>query len=237
MCAKSPEQQPLGIKSWSEDDRPREKLLSKGYLALSNAELIAILLGSGTRNESAVEVAKRLLDQADNNLNKLGKFTLKRLSEPKGIGQAKAVTVAAALELGRRRKNTEHTKPQIKESNQVHEYMAPYFADLTHEHFYVLLLDRANKVIRSENISKGGVSGTVVDPKMVFKQAIDNLASSVIVCHNHPSGNKKPSEEDKRLTKRLQEGAEYLDLRVLDHLIITDDKDNGYLSFADEGLM
>ncbi len=210
--------------------------MTKGYHALSDAELIAILLGSGTRSESAVEVAKRLLDQAGNNLNKLGKFTLKRLSEPKGIGQAKAVTVAAALELSRRRKRDDahETPTRISESKQVHDYIYPYFADLTHEQFYTVLLDRSNKVIGSENISKGGVSGTVVDPKIVFKQAVDNLASSVIVCHNHPSGNKRPSEEDKRLTRRLQEGASYLDLRVLDHLIITDD---GYLSFADEGLM
>lgn len=236
MCAKSPDQKPLSIKSWSKEDRPREKLLNKGYHALTEAELIAILLGSGTRHESAVEVARRLLEQADNNLNKLGKCTLRRLSEPKGIGQAKAITVAAALELGRRRKPDPEQKrpPRITESSQVHEYIYPAFADLNHEQFYTVLLDRSNRVIDKENISKGGVSGTVVDPKIVFKKAIDNLASSIILCHNHPSGNKKPSEEDKRLTRRLQEGAEYLDLRVLDHLIVTDE---GYLSFADEGLM
>lgn len=235
MCAQPSDKNNLAIKSWSEEDRPREKLLQKGYQALTNAELIAILLGSGTKSESAVDVARRLLGIADNELEQLGQFSLNKLSEPKGIGQAKAITIAAALELGRRRKETKpQKKPRITESRDVHEYMYPYFADLSHEQFYLVLLNRKHEIMDTTNISKGGVSGTVVDPKIVFKTAIDKLASSIIICHNHPSGNKKPSEEDKRLTRRLQEGAEYLDIRVLDHLVLTD---SGYLSFADEGLM
>jgi DNA repair protein RadC len=236
VCAQySEDQSSFGIKSWSEEDRPREKLLYKGYQALTNAELVAILLGSGTRRESAVNVAQRLLGNADNNLDSLGRFSLKKLAEPKGIGQAKAITVAAALELGRRRKHSSGQQaPQVSSSQDVYEYIYPYFADLVHEQFYLILLNRKHTIMTAVNISKGGVSGTVVDPKMVFKAAVDNLCSSLIICHNHPSGNKKPSDEDKRLTRKLQDGGECLDIKVLDHLIVTD-KD--YLSFADEGLM
>jgi DNA repair protein RadC len=236
VCAQySEDQSSFGIKSWSEEDRPREKLLQKGYHALSDAELVAILLGSGTRRESAVDVARRLLDSAGNNLDSLGRFALKKLSEPKGIGQAKAITIAAALELGRRRKKSSAQKAtQITSSQDVYDYIYPHLADLDHEQFYLILLNRKHTIMSAVNISKGGVSGTVVDPKMVFKAAVDNLCSSLIVCHNHPSGNKKPSDEDKRLTRKLQDGGECLDIKVLDHLIVTD---NDYLSFADEGLM
>lgn len=236
MCAQySEEQANFGIKSWSEEDRPREKLVQKGYQALTNAELVAILLGSGTRRESAVDVARRLLDSADNNLDKLGRFSLNKLSTPKGIGEAKAVSVAAALELGRRRKQTANQQARrITTSEDAYEEVYPYFADLDHEQFYLVLLNRKHAVQSIVNISKGGVSGTVVDPKMVFKTAIDNLSSSLIVCHNHPSGNRQPSNEDKSLTRKLQDGGECLDIKVLDHLIVTDD---GYLSFADEGMM
>lgn len=182
-----------------------------------------------------MDVAKRLLASAENNLDKLGRFSLNKLSEPKGIGQAKAVTVAAALELGRRRKPANNQQAtRITSSQEVFDYVYPFFADLDHEQFYLLLLNRKNAILETVNISKGGVSGTVVDPKMVFKAALDGLASSLILCHNHPSGNQQPSDEDKRLTNKLKDGGECLDIKVLDHLIITD---GGYLSFADEGLM
>ncbi len=236
MCAEySEDQSRFGIKSWSEEDRPREKLLQKGYQALSDAELVAILLGSGTRRESAVDVARRLLHSAGNNLDSLGRFSLKKLCEPKGIGEAKAISIAAALEIGRRRKQSAaHEATKVTSSQDVYDYIYPYMADLDHEQFYIILLNRRHTIMSAINISKGGVSGTVVDPKMVFKAAVDNLCSSLIICHNHPSGNKKPSDEDKSLTRKLQDGGKNLDIKVLDHLIITD---NEYLSFADEGLM
>ncbi len=225
----------LGIKGWSEEDRPREKMMLKGYQALTNAELIAILLGSGTKKQSAVDVAKNMLKSAGNNLNQLGKFSINQLTENPGVGDAKAITVAAALELGRRRKKADPAeKPKVDSSDKVYEHIYPYFADLSHEQFYLILLDRANKVIGQHNISKGGVSGTVVDPKIIFKTALENLASSIILCHNHPSGNKKPSAEDKNLTQKLKEAGETLDIKVLDHLIFAD---NGYYSFADEGIL
>ena len=225
----------MSIKAWAEDDRPREKLLQKGRSALSDAELIAILIGSGNRQQSAVELSKNILASAQHDLNELGRLGIKELTRFKGIGEAKAVSIAAALELGRRRKEAARTKRQkITSSQNAYEVFYPNLADLPHEEFWIMLLNRANKVLKLENISSGGVSGTVADSKLIFKSALDHLASSVILCHNHPSGNLKPSQADLQLTRKLVEAGKTLDIAVLDHLIIGDDS---YLSFADEGLI
>jgi DNA repair protein RadC len=225
----------LNIKSWAEEDRPREKLLSKGRTTLSDAELIAILIGSGNRNETAVELSKRILKFIDNDLNKLGKLSVKELMQFNGIGEAKAISIVAALELGRRRKNTDsQLKKNIKSSKDVFEEVIGVMSDLPHEEFWVLFLDRRNAVIKKSNVSKGGVSGTVADAKIIFKEAIQLLASAVILCHNHPSGNLKPSDADMQLTKKMKEIGNMMDVPVLDHLIVTD---KSYYSFADEGLM
>lgn len=224
-----------GIKSWAEEDRPREKLMLKGKAALSDAELIAILIGSGTTSLSAVDVAKALLKAANNNLNELARFGLKDLMKLPGIGEARAVTIMSALELGRRRKGADIIKKmQITSSQDAYQCIMPELLDLSHEEFWLILLNRANMVLKKESISKGGISGTVADPKLIFKAALDNKASSIILVHNHPSGNLKPSEADKKLTKKVFEGGKMLDLPILDHLIFTD---NGYFSFADEGLL
>jgi len=225
----------LGIKAWAEEDRPREKLLLKGKTTLSDAELIAILIGSGSRDESAVDLSKRILSSASNNLNQLGKVSIDELQKFKGIGEAKAISIAAALELGRRRKESDPIKrAKVTQSSVVFDYMREVMDDLPHEEFWVLLLNRGNQILEKVNISKGGVSQTIVDAKIVFKMAIDKLASSIILCHNHPSGNLKPSEADKQLTKKIKEAGIILDLPILDHLIFADNK---YLSFADEGLL
>lgn len=222
------------ILSWAEEDRPREKLLLKGKAALSDAELIAILIGSGTRELSAVDLSKLILQSVNNNLNELAKLSINDLIKFKGIGDAKAISIAAALELGRRRKESETLKkPKVGSSADAHEVIRPYLMDLQHEQFWVLLLNRANEVIRPQQISIGGVSGTVADPKMIFKAAIENLASAIILVHNHPSGNLTPSQADKDLTKKVKEAGRTLDIPVLDHLIFSD---NGYFSFADEGI-
>lgn len=225
----------LSIKSWAEEDRPREKLLQKGRHVLTDAELIAILIGSGTKKESAVELSKRILAHFGNNLNELAKLSVHDLIKFKGIGEAKAISIVAALELGRRRKETEATKREkITSSRDIFQFMHAQFLDLPHEEFHVLLLNRTNAVIRREFVSRGGISGTVVDPKIIFKIAIDNLASSIILCHNHPSGNLRPSEQDISLTKKIKEAGTLLEVPILDHLIISD---TGYFSFADEGMM
>lgn len=225
----------LNIKAWSLEDRPREKLLSKGRSALSDAELIAILIGSGNRNETAVELSKKIFKSIDNDLNKLGKLSVKELMQFKGIGEAKAISIVAALELGRRRKNTDNQlKKNIKSSKDVFEEVIGVMSDLPHEEFWVLFLDRRNAVIKKSNVSKGGVSGTVADAKIIFKEAMQLLASAVILCHNHPSGNLKPSDADIQLTKKMKEIGNLLDVPVLDHLIITD---KSYFSFGDEGLI
>jgi len=222
------------ILSWAEEDRPREKLLLKGKAALSDAELIAILIGSGTRELSAVDLSKLILQSVNNNLNELAKLSINDLIKFKGIGDAKAISIAAALELGRRRKESETLKKlKIGSSADVYEAIRPYLMDLQHEQFWVLLLNRANEVIRPQQISIGGVSGTVADPKMIFKAAIEHLASSIILIHNHPSGNLTPSQADKDLTKKVKEGGQTLDIPVLDHLIFSD---TGHFSFADEGI-
>jgi len=228
--------QKLSIKNWAVEDRPREKLLSKGISSLSNAELIAILIGSGNKEESAVDVSKRILHDVNNNLNELGKTTIDQLQKNyRGIGEAKAITIVAALELGRRRKLSDiQEKPQIKSSNDVYELMHPVLADIPHEEFWIILLNRANKVISTQKISQGGLSGTVIDTRLIMKSALEQLVSSIILCHNHPSGNKFPSQQDKSITTKLSEAGKIMDIPVLDHIIITD---GGYYSFADEGEM
>lgn len=225
----------LTIKTWAEEDRPREKFALKGKSTLSDAELIAILIGSGNRQESAVELSKRILSSVSNNLNELGKIDLSALMKFKGIGEAKAITIAAALELGRRRKLTEVIKnPKITSSGDIYDIMAPLLSDLKHEEFWVLILNQANKVIHKVQISSGGVASTVADSKLIFKPALEKLGSSIILCHNHPSGNLKPSSADIQLTKKNVEAGKLLDIRVLDHIIVANEK---YYSFADEGMM
>ncbi len=227
--------QNLTIKSWAEEDRPREKLLTKGKQSLSDAELLAILLGSGSRDETAVGLAQRILQSVDNDLNELGRRSVAELTKFKGIGEAKSITVVAALELGRRRQLTDvKERPQIRSSRDAWQLIAPMLMDLSHEEFWILLLNRAGRVIGREQISLGGVAGTVVDAKIVFRKAIESMASSLILVHNHPSGNLQPSQQDINLTQKLKKAGETLDIAVLDHLIITE---RGYFSFADENKM
>ncbi len=223
----------LSIKNWASEDRPREKLLLKGIQSLSDSELIAIILGSGTRELTAVELAKKLLQKADNNLNKLGKFSVQELMKFKGIGEAKAISIVAAMELGKRRKLSEiMDKPSIKSSKDVYEIFHPLLADLPYEEFWILLLNRSNRIINKSKISQGGVAGTVIDTKLILKTAIEQLASSIILCHNHPSGNLNPSEADVDITKKLKAASEYMDIKLLDHVIVAD---HAYFSFIDEG--
>ena len=226
---------PLGIKSWAEEDRPREKLLAKGRAALSDAELIAILLGSGTVKLSAVDVAKLMLQGVGHDLNELARQSVKQLCRHPGIGEAKAIAVVAALELGRRRKEADApARTTITCSRDIYNLVRPNLMDLPHEEFWVILLNRANVVMRKVAVSQGGVAGTVADPKMIFKEALEQLASSIILVHNHPSGNRQPSAADLALTKKLRQAGDFLDLPILDHLIYTD---HGYYSFADEGVL
>ena len=225
----------LNILSWAEEDRPREKLLLKGKAALSDAELIAILIGSGTRSISAVDVAKMILAKADNNLNKLAKFSIRDLRKIKGIGEAKAISIVSALELGRRRKDSDFSeKVKITCSNDIYQIMKPELMDLQKEEFWIILLNRANGLIKKEQISSGGISGTVADPKIIFKAALDQYASSIILVHNHPSGNLKPSKADIELTNKMKTAGKLLEIPVLDHIIFGDE---GYLSFADDGML
>jgi DNA repair protein RadC len=225
----------LGIKSWAEEDRPREKLLLKGKAALSDAELIAILLGTGTKAVSALELAKSILNKADNNLNELAKLSVKDLQKLKGIGEAKAISIVSALELGRRRKEGEVLqKPKITCSEDAYQLMVAHLLDLPHEEFWILMLNKANLVLKKEQISMGGVSGTIADPKIIFRRTIEEGATGIILVHNHPSGNVKPSQADISLTQRMREGGQFLDIAVLDHLIFTNES---YFSFADEGLI
>ncbi|WP_018343241.1 RadC family protein [Cytophaga aurantiaca] len=224
---------PNRILSWAEEDRPREKLLLKGISALSDAELIAILLGSGTTNLSAVDLAKQIMQDNNQNLHSLAKQSVKDLQKFKGIGEAKAITLVSALELGRRRKVSEvEIKPQVKSSEDVYNYIQGDLADLPYEEFWILLLNRANRIEKKIRISTGGVSGTIADPKLIYKYALENLASSIILVHNHPSGNKKPSDADCSLTKKLCEAGRFLEIPVLDHVIICN---HTWYSFADEG--
>ena len=225
----------ISIKQWAEDDRPREKLLLKGKNALSNAELIAILLGSGNRENSAVDLAKQILEQVSNNLFELSRLSVSDLRKFKGIGTVKALTIITALELGQRKRSEEVIEKQkITSSRDIFELMQGALADATYEEFWIVLLNRSNKLLGKINISEGGLSGTVADPKKIFKMALERHASSIILCHNHPSGNQHPSEADIQLTRKMKDAGALLDLPVLDHVIIGHDK---YYSFADEGMM
>jgi DNA repair protein RadC len=228
-----PSKQYYSIREWAEGDRPREKLLLKGKNALSDAELLAILMGSGSKNESAVDLAKRILRESNDNLIELSKFGVNELTKFKGVGEAKAISVIAAMELGKRRRGAEALdKKKITSSRDVFEYLIGIFGDSTYEAFYILLLNRANCVIKAVQISEGGFSGTVADPKKIFKIALEHNTSSIILCHNHPSGNIQPSDADIKLTHKLKAAGEMLDLPVIDHIILGDEK---YYSFADEG--
>lgn len=225
----------VSIKLWAEEDRPREKLLLKGRSALSEAELIGILIGSGNAKQTAVDLSKEILRSVDHNLNALAKLSVKDLMKFNGIGEAKAISIVAALELGRRRKSEEITrKPIIKSSETVYEIMSGDLGDLQHEEFWILLLKRNNELIKKVRISAGGVAGTVADSRIIFKHALEELASTIVLVHNHPSGNLKPSTADTQLTKRLVEAGKLMEISVVDHLIITD---SGYFSFADEGMV
>ncbi|MCS6822978.1 MAG: DNA repair protein RadC [Cytophagaceae bacterium] len=224
----------FSIKKWAEEDRPREKLLQKGKGALSDAELIAILIGSGSQEMSAVELSKYILSQNNNDLNELAKRSVSELCRFKGIGEAKAIAIISALELGRRRKESSQLqKNKIECSKDIYELMRPDLLDLKHEEFWIVLLSRSNHVLKKMQISKGGVAGTVADPKLIFKPALDILASHIVLVHNHPSGNLKPSEQDIALTRKIREAGNILEIPVIDHLIFTD---HGYFSFNDEGI-
>ncbi|WKV13878.1 RadC family protein [Marivirga harenae] len=223
------------IKSWAEADRPREKLITHGRAVLSDAELIAILIGSGTQSLSAIDVGKNILADVNNDLNHLAKFSVKELMKFRGIGEAKAISIIAALELGRRRKESAvQEKPKIVSSENAYDLLKSVMLDLNHEEFWVIMMNRANRVIRMKRVSSGGISGTVADVKIIFKEAIDQMASALILAHNHPSGNRNPSEQDIRLTKKMKESGLLLDIPVLDHIIFAEDK---YYSFADEAML
>lgn len=222
------------IKDWALDDRPREKLLLKGTETLSNSELLAILIGSGTKTKSAVDVAKDVLSLAKDNLNELGKMSLKELMKVDGIGEARAITIAAALELGRRRQATEVHKSIIRNSSDIAHYLQIQLKDKPHEVFAVAFLNRANKINHLEIISEGGITGTVADPRIILKKALEHNAVNMVLCHNHPSGSLKPSRADELLTKKIKEAALLLDITVVDHIIVSED---GYYSFADEGIL
>ncbi|WP_339916999.1 RadC family protein [Yeosuana marina] len=225
----------FSIKNWSQDDQPREKLLYKGKAILSDAELVAILIGSGNREESAVDLSKRILASVGNNLSELGKLSIKQLMTFKGIGEAKAITIAAALELGRRRRGEDALqKKKITSSASVFELMQPIIGELQHEEFWIIYLNNSNKVIHKNQLSKGGITGTLVDVRLVLKQALEVGAIGLILAHNHPSGTLKPSEADKQITNKLKLASESLDIKVLDHLIVTE---KNYFSFADENIL
>lgn len=227
--------QKLGIKAWAEADRPREKLLLQGRRQLTDAELIAILISSGNRTETAVDLSKRILNYYNNDLAKVAKLSVNELSKFKGIGEAKAISIVAALELGRRRKETEKEGAlKITSSLDAYHQLKPELEDLQHEEFWILLLNRANFVISKHFVSKGGLSGTVADPKIIFKIAIEHNAAHIVLAHNHPSGNLKASAADISLTKKMVQSGLLLEIPIYDHLIITD---HSYLSMADEGLM
>jgi len=225
----------LKITDWAAGDRPREKLIEKGTSSLSDAELLGILISSGTKDKSAVDLGRELLCMANNNLNNLAKLSVSDLRKLHGIGPARAVTIAAALELGRRRKMAEvQDTIQIRASKDVAEIFQPLLSDLSHEEFWILYLNRSNKVISRMKLSQGGVSGTVTDVRIVMKKAVELLASGIILCHNHPSGNLNPSDADSKITQKIKEAGSFMDIQLLDHLIISD-KD--YYSFADNGLI
>ncbi|WP_299097652.1 RadC family protein [Winogradskyella sp.] len=225
----------FSIKNWSQDDQPREKLRDKGKSVLSDAELVAILIGSGSREESAVDLCKRILASVDHNLNALGKLSIAQLTEFKGIGEAKAITIVAAMELGRRRRLEDAVRlDKITSSRSVFDLMQPIIGELPHEEFWILYLNNSNKVIQKNQLSKGGITGTLVDVRLVLKSALEVGATALILCHNHPSGTLFPSQADKDVTLKLKTAAQSLDIKVLDHLIITE---KTYFSFADEDIL
>lgn len=225
----------FSIKNWADDDKPREKLVQKGSFALSDAELIAILIGSGSRNESAVELSKRILASVDHNLNELGKLSVNQLMRFKGIGEAKAVSIAAALEVGRRRRMEDTQKiTKITSSKDAYELLYPLIGELPHEEFWIVYLNNSNKVIHKSQLSKGGITGTLVDVRLVLKQALELGAVGIILAHNHPSGTLKPSVADKQITEKLKRASEALDIKILDHLIVAQHQ---YVSFADKGIL
>lgn len=223
------------IKTWNPDDRPREKLLRHGPQILSDTELLAILIGTGGRQGSALQLSAQMLKENENSLSELARREAKELSRIKGIGEAKSVVIMAAMELGRRRSQLKlEEKPVVRSSQDAARFLTPHLRDLNHEEFAVLFLNRANRIIGYEVISRGGITGTVADPRIILKKAIQYAATGIILSHNHPSGNLSPSRADEELTRKIRSGAEWVDIKVLDHLIICD---SGYLSFADEGLL
>jgi len=223
----------LSIPEWSKDDRPRERLSARGAKALSDAELVAILIRSGTPTDSALDLARIILNKAENDLHKLAGLGVNELMRIHGVGEAKAMSIVAALELGQRRRDlTVSQRPLISDSRAAFELLQPVLGDLPYEEFWLLLLDRGNRLMNRCKVSQGGMHGTVADPKLIFREALDQRASSVILCHNHPSGQLRPSAEDIQLTRKLVEGGRFLDIAVQDHLIVTS---SGYYSFADNG--
>lgn len=223
------------IKNWAIDDRPREKLVTKGASSLSDSELIAILITNGYKEKSAVDLAKEILKLGNNNLNELGKLPVATFQKIKGIGEAKAITIAAALELGRRRHaGMPLEKTIINTSKQIAEYLRTMIKDYSYEVFAVIFLNQSNKVNHFEIVSRGGITATVADPRLILRKALDTEATSIILCHNHPSGSLRPSRADEELTNKIKEAAKFLDIRVLDHLIVSE---HGYYSFSDDGLL
>ncbi|MFO7933611.1 MAG: DNA repair protein RadC [Bacteroidales bacterium] len=226
---------PGALKSWAVEERPREKVMVNGIQFLSDSELLAILLGSGNRDMTVVELARQLLQKVNNNLHELGKQSMADLMKTRGIGPAKATTILAAMEIGRRRAGIHHIeKIPVRSSRTVFDLFHPLLGDLEHEEFWLLMLNRANRVLGRYKVSQGGLAGTVIDTRIILKKALDNLATSIIVCHNHPSGNNQPSDADVKITGKLKKAAEMLEIKLLDHVIIAD---NSYFSFADEGLI
>lgn len=225
----------LSIRDWALEDRPREKLVANGISSLSNAELLAIIIGSGTRTDTAVELSKKVLNMVSNNLHELGKMDLASLKKIPGIGPARAMAIISCIELGRRRNTSGRpTEKKISGSKDVFELFHPLLGDLNHEEFWILLLSRSNRVLDRVRISQGGISGTIIDTRIILKNAVDRLSSSIILCHNHPSGNLKPSDADIRITNKLKDSAQIMDINLIDHIIVAD---NSYFSFADEGLL
>lgn len=223
------------IKNWAIDDRPREKLLANGAASLSNSELLAILLNNGSKNKSAVELAREILKLGADNLNELGKLSLHDFKQVKGIGEAKSIIIAAALELGRRRQaSSSLEKTVVRSSRDIAQYLQATLKDYSYEVFAVIFLNRANKINHFEIISKGGITGTVADPRIILKKALEEDATSIVLCHNHPSGNLQPSRADEELTKKIKEAAAYFDIKIIDHIIVSED---GFYSFADEGIL
>ena len=221
------------IKNWAVDDRPREKMLNKGATALSNSELIAILINNGSKSKTAVELAKEILKLGFDNLNELGRLTLNDFQQIKGIGKAKAITIAAALELGRRRQAASILdKPKVRSSKDIAEYLQTSLKDYMHEVFAVVFLNQSHKIKHFEIVSQGGITATVADPRIILKKALAQDATSIVLCHNHPSGNLQPSRADEELTRKIKEAAAYIDIKVIDHIIVSEE---GYYSFADEG--